>query len=585
MRLDSLTIQNFRSITKAYKLPLSSSTVLIGPNNEGKSNVLRALVLATRMLIGRRRSEPAFSPPRSRFGREADYDWERDFPLHLQEKEPEGNSVFVLEYELTSQEVDDFRTVIGSRLNGTLPLRMAIGTKAIPTVTVHKKGPGGKALSKKAPKIAEFVAERIELEYIPAVRTAVSAQRIVDAMVARELSALESGQDYVEALEQIAKIQDPVLRELSESIKSTLIQFLPAVKSVDVRAPMERRFEALRRCEIYIDDGSMTELRYKGDGVQSLAALGLMRHASAKSSLGKNVVVAIEEPESHLHPKAIHELRGGVEQLAAKHQVVVTTHCPLFVSRRHVESNIIVNNRKAKAATSVDEIRGILGVRAADNLLHAELVLVVEGEDDRGSVGALLANASTPLMEALRSNRLTIDTLGGASNLAYKLGLLRDALCECHVFLDSDAAGKQAYERARETRLLADADVNFTNCQGMNEAEFEDLLAVDLVNKVLAENYRITNPQVPKDARRKKWSRRMELVFGNAGKQWSNRTCSELKLVVAEAVKSNPSAALNPNRRSVFDALVSALEQRLEDAQIPAGTPTQELSASGEEQA
>jgi putative ATP-dependent endonuclease of the OLD family len=584
MRLESLTIQNFRSITKAYKLPLSSSTVLIGPNNEGKSNVLRALVLATRMLIGRRRSEPAYAPPRSRFGREADYDWERDFPLHLQEKEPEGDSVFVLEYELTAQEVDEFRSVIGSRLNGTLPLRVAIGTKGTPTVTVHKRGPGGKALSKKAPKIAEFVAERIELEYIPAVRTAVSAQQIVDAMVARELSALEQGQDYIEALQQIAKIQDPVLQELSESIRSTLIQFLPAVKSVDVRAPMERRFEALRRCEIYIDDGSMTELRYKGDGVQSLAALGLMRHASAKSSLGKNVVVAIEEPESHLHPKAIHELRGVVEQLAAKYQVVVTTHCPLFVSRRHVESNIIVNNRKAKAATSVDEIREILGVRAADNLLHAELVLVVEGEDDRTSIAALLAHASTILADALRGNRLTIDTLGGASNLAYKLGLLRDALCECHVFLDSDAAGKQAYERAREARLLVDADVNFANCQGMIEAEFEDLLADELVNQVLATSYRIASSQVPKDARRKKWSRRMELVFGNAGKQWSNRTCSELKLALSEAVKGTPATALHPHRRSVFDALVSALEERLGGADVEASTSTPaQLAAGGAE--
>lgn len=583
MKLESLTIQNFRSITKAYKLPLSSSTVLIGPNNEGKSNVLRALVLATRMLIGRRRSEPAFAPQRSRYGKEADYDWERDFPLHLQEKEPEGNSVFVLEYELTPQEVDEFRTVIGSRLNGTLPLRVAIGTKSIPTVTVHKKGPGGKVLSNKAQKIAEFVAERIELEYIPAVRTAVSAQQIVDTMVARELSALEDGQDYIDALERIAQIQDPVLQELSESIKSTLVQFLPAVKSVDVRAPMERRFEALRRCEIYINDGSMTELRYKGDGVQSLAALGLMRHASAKSSLGKNVVVAIEEPESHLHPKAIHELRGVVEQLAAKHQVVVTTHCPLFVSRRHVESNIIVNNRKAKPASSVEEIRDILGVRAADNLLHAELVLVVEGEDDRTSIGALLAHASTTLADALKGNRLTIDTLGGASNLAYKLGLLRDALCECHVLLDADSSATQAYERAREARLLVDADVNVTTCQGMIEAEFEDLLADELVNQVLSNTYRIVSPQVPKEARRKKWSKRMELVFKNAGKPWTDRTCSELKEAVSQAVKANPAAALNPNRRSVFDALVTVLEGRLGGARIEADAPTLDLAiAEGE---
>jgi putative ATP-dependent endonuclease of OLD family len=565
MKLESLTVQNFRSITKAYKLPLSSSTVLIGPNNEGKSNVLRALVLATRVLIGRRRSAlQPYAQRGSRYGREAEYDWDRDFPLQMQEKDRIGESMFVLEYALSASEINEFRSVVGSRLNGTLPIKVTIGKSGVPKVTVHKQGRANKVLSSKAAKVAAFIAERVDLEYIPAVRTAESAQEVVDAMVARELATLEDTPAYKKALEAIAAIQQPVLSELSESIKSTLQQFLPAVKGVDVRATTQRRFEALRRCEIYINDGSMTELRYKGDGVQSLAALGLMRHASSKASLGKNVVVAIEEPESHLHPKAIHELRGVVEQLSAKHQVVITTHCPLFVSRRHIASNIIVNNRKARPAASIDEIREILGVRAADNLLHAELVLVVEGEDDRLSVSALLAHCSTVLAEALKKNRLAVDTLGGASNLAYKLGLLRDALCDYHVLLDADVAGRKGFERARAANLLTDADVNLTICQGMREAELEDLLAVDVINGVLAASYRINQPQVPRDSRRKKWSERMELVFGAAGKPWSDRTCNELKTAVAQAVVANPKDALNAHRRKVFDALVSALEARLE---------------------
>jgi hypothetical protein len=564
MRLESLTIQNFRSITKAYKLPLSSSTVLIGPNNEGKSNVLRALVLATRVLLGRRRVDQAIHVPAgARYDREQDYSWERDYPLHLQDRSPNGESIFVLEYSLTGPEVDGFRSEIGSKLNGTLPLRVALAQSKAPKITVHKKGPGGKVLSSKANKIADFVAARIDLEYIPAVRTAASAQQVVDSMVARELSTLEAQPEYLAALEKIAEIQRPVLDDLSKSIRDTLVQFLPAVESVEVRAPTARRAEALRRCEIYVDDGSMTELRYKGDGVQSLAALALMRHASTRASSGKSVVVAIEEPESHLHPKAIHELRAVVDQLAAKNQVVLTTHCPLFVSRRHVDSNILVNNGHARPANSIDEIREILGVRAADNLLHAELVLIVEGEDDRIALTALLAHHSVALAGALAANRLAVDTLGGASNLAYKVGLLRDALCECHVFLDADGAAQQAYERAREARLITDADINMSTCQGMREAEFEDLLAEDLLAKVLADTYRIATVSVPKAVKAKKWSERMASVFVTNGKPWSDRTCSELKLAVAHAVRASPSTALSQHRTSVFEALVKALEGRL----------------------
>jgi len=567
MNLKSITIQNYRSITKAYKLALSSSTVLIGPNNEGKSNVLRGLVLATSILLGRRRAAPMFHGLYgTRRGREPDYDWERDFPLHLQGKKSKSGSEssFVLEYELTDDEVEEFRKITRSRLNGTLPLRVTIGRGRMPKIAVYKRGPGGKKLSEKGPKIAEFVADRIDLEYIPAVRTAASAQQVVEGMVARELAVLESSNEYTNAIKSIAKLQEPVLRELSESIKKTLVQFLPAVQAVDVRIPTDRRYEALRRCEIHIDDGSMTDLRFKGDGVQSLAALGLMRHASRKSSRGKNLVIAIEEPESHLHPRAIHELRVVVEQMAEKHQIVVTTHCPLFVSRGNVPSNIIVNNRRAKPATSIDEIREVLGVRAADNLLHAELVLVVEGEDDRISVDALLRAKSKILTEAMDRNRLTIDTLGGASNLAYKLGLLRDALCEYQCFLDADSAGQQAFDKAKEAQLIRDADANFTTCQGMREAEIEDLFDSALVNDVLKVTYRIKSPKVPKVTKRKKWSERMKVVFETSGKRWNDATCNELKMAVAQAVKRSPAQALNPQRGAVFDALVETLESRLQ---------------------
>jgi len=479
VRLQSLTIENFRSITTAYKLSLSSSTVLIGPNNEGKSNVLRALVLATRILLGRRAQDFPQAPlhisgPRHR--READYEWERDFPLHLQGKKASGHSVFILEYKLSAAEIGDFNTFIGSTLSGNLPLQVAIGPSRTPTVTIRKKGPGGAKLSAKAAKVAAFVAERIDLEYIPAVRTADSARDVVYGMVARELAALESNAEYVDALDKIAELQRPVLADLSKSIQDTLVQFLPDVNTVEVRTATERRLEAMRRCEIFIDDGSMTELRYKGDGVQSLAALGLMRHASAKGATGKDLVVAIEEPESHLHPLAIRKLREVVEQLGASHQVVVTTHCPLFVSRRNVASNIIVNAGKAKQAKTIKQIREVLGVRAADNLMHAELVLVVEGEDDKISIEALCAAISPALAAALGEHRLAVDTLAGASNLGYKLGLLRDALCEYHVLLDADDAGNAAFDKAKNEGLLTDADVNLTRCGGMTESEFEDLL-------------------------------------------------------------------------------------------------------------
>jgi AAA15 family ATPase/GTPase len=87
MNLVSFTVRNYRSITKAYKLPLGNFSVLVGPNNEGKSNILRAIVTSLYILsdysddLTRRRFNRSIRIRRSRTLRERfAYDWETDFP-------------------------------------------------------------------------------------------------------------------------------------------------------------------------------------------------------------------------------------------------------------------------------------------------------------------------------------------------------------------------------------------------------------------------------------------------------------------------------------------------------------------------
>jgi hypothetical protein len=50
MRLESFTVKNFRSITNAYRLPLRDFAVRVGPNTSGKSNILKAIVMALGIL-------------------------------------------------------------------------------------------------------------------------------------------------------------------------------------------------------------------------------------------------------------------------------------------------------------------------------------------------------------------------------------------------------------------------------------------------------------------------------------------------------------------------------------------------------
>lgn len=562
MKLISFTVEKYRSITRAKKIKLERKAVLVGPNNEGKSNILRALVAAMNILTRGRRRVLFKSASHVRFLQRRFYNWNTDFPVHLQNKSPNGESVMILEFELTDDELADFRRGIKSRLTGTLPLRIALGPETT-KVTVHKKGGGSKTFTKNSDKIAAFVSDRLDFEHIPAVRTAQSAQRIVDELVERELLNVEDNPEFIKALKKVEEIQKPILDILSESIRKTLLKFLPAVSEVKVQIPHEARYRALRRsCEIIINDGTPTLLQYKGDGVQSLAALGIMRHASERGARGKNFVIAIEEPESHLHPNAIHELRVVIDELSKKHQVVLTTHCPLFVDRTNISSNIIVYSNQARPAKKIKEIRQILGVRASDNLRNAEIVLLVEGEDDMIALKALFPRSSKSLKTAIDNGTIAIDFLGGGTNLAYKVGLIRDALCQTHCFLDDDKCGHASFEKTRIQGLLSDADANFTICEGMQEAEFEDLYDPALYEELVKNLYRLTL-NTSKFKTNKKWSARMREVFRQQGKRWNDQVESELKFKIAELVSVKPENALNEKKRTSFDSLVIALEDRL----------------------
>ncbi len=341
------------------------------------------------------------------------------------------------------------------------------------------------------------------------------------------------------------------------------MEFLPNVRKVAVSIPQEERFRALRRvCEIVVDDGTPTELLRKGDGVQSLAALSLMRHASESSGAGRNLILAIEEPESHLHPNAIHQLRTVVADIAQKHQVIMTTHCPLFVDRTSIKSNIIVHSNKAIPAKDVKEIREVLGVRASDNLQHAEMIIVVEGEEDRRELRALLKHNSQRLADAIKEQSLGFESLHGGSNLSYKLSQIREAMCLAHTFLEHDKCGLAAQQKAEQEGLLTTADVTFAICDGQDESEFEDMLDSALYASTIQNRYGVSILS-PKFKGNAKWSDRLRAAFKHQGKTWSDAVQAKLKGEIAELVEANPATALNSHKRSAFDALVTALEAKL----------------------
>lgn len=557
MKLSSFSVTNYRSIAGTSKIPLGDFAVLIGKNNEGKSNILRALAVSMKILTDHGNPNRVV-----RFSDADRYKWNRDFPMSLQTRKRDFNSIFRLEFLLEPAEVEVFRETIRSNLNGTLPIEITIGKDNNPNIRVLKKGPGGAALSLKSPRIAKYIAERIDFNYIPAIRTEERAEEVVAEMLSKELAKLETQQKYIDALKVIADLQQPVLNHIGKSIKASLADFLPGIKSVHVTVPSAARRVALRsQCKVEIDDGTRTLLEYKGDGVKSLAVLGLLR--AKQRAAGAASIVAIEEPESHLHPGAIHSLREVILKLVAENQVVLTTHCPLFADRENISQNILIDANSAKPAKNISSIRELLGIRASDNLVNASHVLLVEGAEDVIALQAILPTLSPKLALALKQNLLVIEPVAGAGNLSYKLSMLAQALCSVHVLLDNDIAGRTSHEKAQLEGLLKIADLTVISCPGMENSEMEDCFDIgsyaEEVKLEFGVDFKTTTFRG-----NKKWSDRAKACFVKSAKPWGDRIKAQLKSCVARAIVASPNNSLNQHKRGSIDALVIALEDKLQ---------------------
>ncbi|MGH7145024.1 MAG: AAA family ATPase, partial [Planctomycetota bacterium] len=124
MKLVSFTIRNYRSIINAKKINVGKKTILVGPNNEGKSNILRALATAMKVLT-RKGVMSDFPGENMRyFYEEKPYRWETDFPISLQSTQPKGATEIVLEFQPTADELIELQETIGSEPTGNIPLRI-----------------------------------------------------------------------------------------------------------------------------------------------------------------------------------------------------------------------------------------------------------------------------------------------------------------------------------------------------------------------------------------------------------------------------------------------------------------------------
>jgi len=540
MKLKKFSVTNYRSITRTSNIILQDFTVLVGKNNEGKSNILKALQLAMDTLLYYGESESSIRYNRY-FTRKLDYNWKRDFPLHIKDKRRAKKSTFILEFELDNAEIDEFYNELKLRGNGIIPIEITYDHTDDAQIEVKKQHGG--SYKKKSINIAKFISSRLKFNYIAAVRTEEMTMEVLRDLVGQRMFSATKSERYLEALETIEEVQAEVVDNIASELYPSLRRFLPNLNSVRIDFNTRRYINnnLSRNIKFFIDDGVETDLNYKGEGIKSLVALAILK--DLKEFKGASIV-AIEEPESHLHSEAIHSLVEVIHEISITSQVIITTHNPLFVQRNNMKSNVIVDSGKAHVAHGIEDVRDILGVMPEDNLQNTSNILLVEGQTDQ-IILRILSSLSPKIRSALNNNHFVIKYMGSASNLGHYLNEFNQSMCKIMVAMDDDDAGKAAVKKAVDRHLIGLENIKFIGGPGGSESELEDIIKPSFYKDLFLNNFHmsIENRAFSSNC---KWSKRLKSLALAEGVHLTDDYETQIKIAIANLI---------PNDITDFDSI------------------------------
>lgn len=201
--------------------------------------------------------------------------------------------------------------------------------------------------------------------------------------------------EFTEKFNEIFKSDDSDvskrLNELGKQVQGYLDKQFPDTKSVGFSIAPPSHEDFLKSFETEIDDGIMTSVEEKGDGMQRALMLAVVQayadHRRRVDSTGKSFVFFIDEAELHLHPLAQRKLKAALLELAAKNdQVFINTHSSVLISDKNT-GQLIYSVEKTNGITEFDSVTDekhsdvvfdLLGGSPADLRFPSNL-LIVEG--------------------------------------------------------------------------------------------------------------------------------------------------------------------------------------------------------------
>ena len=573
MLLKKIRIENFRSL-KNIEFDMSNYIVVFGKNNEGKSNILKAIKRFWDILPSLVQNEKRYTKSdgiklREYYFREnyknKKMNIEKDIPIEILElKNTKKNTNLTLTFELDEIELQRLNELLTSTSRATNYLEVTICyNRDLDCKVFVKLKETGRSLSvlKNIFITLSFLLDNFSVDYIPSIRTEEHSVDIIENIISQKHKVLEESEEFIEALNKINELQTNLLADLSKTIEPDLKKYISSIKSVEIISLRQNLIRFIRsNNDIIIDDGKKTSLIDKGDGIKSLVALSLLQ-----SNDGKNRILMIDEPESHLHSGAIKELESKIKNESKQQQVLISTHHQIFVNRNNYSNNLVLSSGSLKKNTDIRMIRKELGVGLGENLLNAELVVLVEGETDKLFLQTYIELKDENLATFIRENRLVIDVLRGTKNLESKLLFYKSGLCRNICILDNDVASKNVLKTVEKENLLDNRHIFVVPLYEKESAELEDLYDEQFIFSSVDNFFELKNSIERKEMRNKdKFTNRLKAILDTYGKQFNAKEEEDFKwYLLRQAAESSSLDFISKEGTLFFDPIIERIKSEI----------------------
>lgn len=277
------------------------------------------------------------------------------------------------------------------------------------------------------------------------------------------------------------------------------------------------RFEADgNHFRIWVSDDKRPEdieLEGRSTGLQWFLSFYLTFLVESKDS-HKDSILLLDEPGLSLHPLAQKDLSLFFRNLSKTNLILYTTHSPFLVDSNHldrvkavfiqddgttnVSSNLRANESNPSQTKSIYPVHAALGLSVSEMLFNNCTPVLVEGPSDQIYLSAI-KTLLIAFGELTPKKDIIFVPAGGTRGVKPIVSLLTGKNEELpKILLDSDSQGDQMVQALRKDLYKDNPEyvLEVSKIVGMEQAEIEDLIPVDVIIKMARYQLRSNNPDV-----------------------------------------------------------------------------------------